>query len=176
MPKTDTIESKSALKDVLRWLTDHQQEMVHQVREMVVRESPTHNKQACDALCEYLAQQFEALGGRVKIHRQPKAGNHLLVDFSGSRGRKPVLLLGHYDTVYELGTLATMPWREQNGRLHGPGCIRHEEWHRADHVRASRPAGSQGWTFTPGEGLVGLRRGGGQRQLAYPDGEDGDAM
>lgn len=123
MPKTDTIESKSALKDVLRWLTDHQQEMVHQVREMVVRESPTHNKQACDALCEYLAQQFEALGGRVKIHRQPKAGNHLLVDFSGSRGRKPVLLLGHYDTVYELGTLATMPWREQNGRLHGPGVF-----------------------------------------------------
>jgi glutamate carboxypeptidase len=123
MPKTNPIESKSALRDVLRWLTDHQQEMVHQVREIVRRESPTHNKQACDALCEYLAQQFAALGGRVKIHRQPKAGNHLQVEFSGSGSRKPVLLLGHYDTVYELGTLATMPWREQNGRLRGPGVF-----------------------------------------------------
>ena len=65
----------------------------------------------------YLAQQFESLGGRVKDHRQPNAGNHLLVEFAGPRGRKPVLLLGHYDTVYDLGTLATMPWREQNGRL-----------------------------------------------------------
>ena len=73
--------------------------MVEQVRELVVRESPTHHKPACDELCGYLAQQFEALGGRVKIHRQPNAGNHLLVEFAGPRGRKPVLLLGHYDTV-----------------------------------------------------------------------------
>ena len=112
MPKTHLAEPKSPLNDVLRWLTDRQSEMVAQVREMVVRESPTHDKPACDALCAYLAQQFEALGGRVKIHREPKAGNHLLVEFSGPRGRKPVLLLGHYDTVYDLGTLKTMPWRE----------------------------------------------------------------
>jgi len=123
MPKTELAASKSALNDVLRWLTDRQPEMVAQVREMVVRESPTHDKPACDALCEYLAAQFEAMGGRVKIHRQPKAGNHLLVDFPGGRGRKPVLLLGHYDTVYDLGTLETMPWREENGVLAGPGVF-----------------------------------------------------
>ncbi len=58
------------------------------------------------------ASNSRSLGGRVKIHRQSKAGNHLQVDFAGPRGRKPVLLLGHYDTVYDLGTLATMPWRE----------------------------------------------------------------
>jgi len=123
MPKTDLMESRSTLHELLRWLTARQGEMVEQVREMVVCESPTHNKPACDALCAYLAQQFEALGGRVKIHHQPKAGNHLLVEFAGPRGRKPVLLLGHYDTVYDLGTLATMPWREQSGRLHGPGVF-----------------------------------------------------
>jgi len=123
MPKTASVVSKSALLEVQRWLIDHQQEMVKQVREMVVRESPTHDKPACDALCGYLAAQFEALGGRVKIHRQPKAGNHLQVDFAGSRGRKPILLLGHFDTVYDLGTLAKMPWREQRGRLHGPGVF-----------------------------------------------------
>ena len=123
MPKTGPIESKPALLEVQQWLTGHQREMVEQVREMVVRESPTHEKLACDALCAYLAQQFEALGGHVKVHRQPKAGDHLQVDFAGPRGRKPVLLLGHYDTVYDLGTLATMPWREQKGRLHGPGVF-----------------------------------------------------
>jgi glutamate carboxypeptidase len=123
MPKTEPAASKSVVNDVLRWLTDRQPEMVEQVRELVVRESPTHNKPACDALCDYLAQKFEAMGGRVKIHRQPKAGNHLLVDFPGPRGRKPVLLLGHYDTVYDLGTLKTMPWRDDHGRLAGPGVF-----------------------------------------------------
>jgi len=123
MPKTDLIESNSNLTEVLHWLTDHQREMVAQVRELVVRESPTHDKRACDVLCRYLAQQFAALGGRVKIHRQPTAGNHLQVEFPGPRGRKPVLLLGHYDTVYDLGTLAIMPWREYKGRLLGPGVF-----------------------------------------------------
>src|ERR1019366_7328319 len=123
MPKTDIIESKSALLEVLKWLTDRERNMVEQVRELVVRESPTHDKSACDALCNYLAQQFEAVGGRVKIHRQPTAGNHLQVEFPGPRGRRPLLLLGHYDTVYDLGTLAIMPWREYKGRLFGPGVF-----------------------------------------------------
>jgi glutamate carboxypeptidase len=123
MTKTDPIESKSALQDAQHWLVDRQRDMVEQVRELVVRESPTHDKQACDALCDYLAQQFGALGGRVKVNRQPKAGNHLQVEFTGPHGRKPLLLLGHYDTVYDLGTLSTMQWREQDGRLYGPGVF-----------------------------------------------------
>ena len=34
-----------------------------------------------------------------------------------------MLLLGHFDTVYDLGTLRTMPWREEEGRLYGPGVF-----------------------------------------------------
>ena len=36
---------------------------------------------------------------------------------------KPVLLLGHFDTVYPMGTLATMPCRVVNDRMHGPGVL-----------------------------------------------------
>ena len=109
--------------ELLRWLTARQSEIVASVREMVLRESPTQNKQACDALCSYLAAEFECLGGRVRIHRQRSAGNHLQVDFPGAKGREPLLLLGHFDTVYDLGTLRTMPWREEEGRLYGPGVF-----------------------------------------------------
>jgi glutamate carboxypeptidase len=110
-------------REVLRWLTARQSEMVASVREMVLRESPTQNKQACDALCSYLARQFESLGGHVRIHRQRSAGNHLQVTFTGAKGRESVLLLGHFDTVYDVGTLQTMPWREAKGRLYGPGVF-----------------------------------------------------
>jgi len=108
---------------MLRWLTERQPEMVNHVRELVTRESPTHDKAACDGLCDYLAEQFRVMGGRVKVHRQKSAGNHLQIDFAGPKGRKPVLLLGHYDTVYDLGTLKSMPWREQGGKLSGPGVF-----------------------------------------------------
>ena len=109
--------------EVLRWLTARQSEMVASVREMVLRESPTQDKQACDALCSYLAAEFECLGGRVRIHRQRSTGNHLQVTFTGAKGREPVLLLGHFDTVYDVGTLQSMPWREEKGRLYGPGVF-----------------------------------------------------
>jgi glutamate carboxypeptidase len=113
----------SEQNEALRWLTDRRREMIEQVRELVVRESPTHDKPNCDALCTYLGNQFRSLGGKVKVHRQSKAGNHLQIDFAGARGREPVLLLGHYDTVYERGTLRSMPWSETGGKLHGPGVF-----------------------------------------------------
>ncbi len=97
--------------------------MVACVKELVSRESPTRSKLACDELCTYLQVQFERIGGRAKIHRQDTAGDHLQVNFAGSAGRRPLLLLGHFDTVYDLGTLKTMPWREQDGRLYGPGVF-----------------------------------------------------
>src|SRR5438477_12809991 len=70
-----------------------------------------------------LAGRFESLGGHAKFHRAQDYGDHLQVDFRGQRGGKPVLLLGHTDTVYSLGTLAHMPCRIADGRLWGPGVL-----------------------------------------------------
>ena len=123
MAKSKGRPPNSDHRDVLHWLTEREREMVASVRKMVLRESPTQNKPACDALCSYLAGEFECLGGRIRIHRQRSAGDHLQVNFSGGKGRKPVLLLGHFDTVYDVGTLQTMPWREEKGRLYGPGVF-----------------------------------------------------
>ena len=50
-------------------------------------------------------------------------GDHLQVDFSGAHSGKTVLLLGHIDTVYPMGTLSTMPCRVADGRLWGPGAL-----------------------------------------------------
>jgi glutamate carboxypeptidase len=121
--KIRTAESKNDLNELFTWLASQQAGMVALVRELVTRESPTHDKAACDALCEFLATQFRAMAGKVKIHPQKTAGNHLEIDFAGAKGQKPVLLLGHYDTVYDMGTLKTMPWREQGGKLCGPGVF-----------------------------------------------------
>lgn len=108
---------------LLQWLLAHHDEMVACVRELVLRESPTHTKLACDELCSYLAVEFERLDGHVKVHREGIAGDHLQVNFTGDERRAPVLLLGHLDTVYDVGTIESMPWREENGLLYGPGVF-----------------------------------------------------
>jgi glutamate carboxypeptidase len=52
----------------------------------------------------------------------------LQIDFDGcapgpSAHGRPILLLGHYDTVYPLGTLVNMPCKVENGHLLGPGVL-----------------------------------------------------
>jgi glutamate carboxypeptidase len=41
--------------------------------------------------------------------------------WGGGRGAKPILLLGHLDTVWETGTLAEMPFEVRDGNAYGPG-------------------------------------------------------
>lgn len=101
--------------------------MVTTVRELVEIESPSDDKQAVDRIGELLASRFATLGGRIRLHRSTNFGDSLQIDFAGtavtSTNRKPVLLLGHYDTVYPLGTLAKMPCKIDDGRLRGPGVL-----------------------------------------------------
>jgi glutamate carboxypeptidase len=96
---------------------------VKAIRELVEIESPSDNKKAVDRIASLLASKFEALGGRTQLHRSNDFGDSLQIDFSSPANRKPVLLLGHYDTVYPLGTLANMPCTVENGRLRGPGVL-----------------------------------------------------
>jgi glutamate carboxypeptidase len=117
-----------AWADRLRYFAEHQHGIVNTIRELVEIESPSDSKQAVDRIAAFLAQKFEALGGRTQLHRSNDFGDSLQIDFAGSSqselaGRKPVLLLGHYDTVYPLGTLAQMPCKIDNGRLRGPGVL-----------------------------------------------------
>ena len=107
-------------KERLAYFESRKEAIVKTIRELVEIESPSDNKATVDRFVAFLAGWFEAIGGKAKIHRAEKFGDHLQVDFAGKAG-KPVLLLGHCDTVYPLGTLATMPWREADGRLYGPG-------------------------------------------------------
>jgi glutamate carboxypeptidase len=113
--------SKAEAGALLELLRQRRDAMVETLRQMVELESPSDNKAGVDRLGEFLAEQFAAAGGRPKFHRQSERGNHLQVDFPGADGRRRVMLLGHFDTVWAIGTLAKMPWRVEKGRAWGPG-------------------------------------------------------
>ena len=100
--------------------------LVEMIQQLVKAESPTGDKAAVDACVALVAARAAALGGRVKLHRQRKFGDLLEARFgakskSGALGR--VMLLGHLDTVWPVGTLKTMPCRLGDGRLQGPGTL-----------------------------------------------------
>jgi glutamate carboxypeptidase len=106
----------------LAYFNERRDEIVSTIRELVEIESPSDNKAAVDRVAEVVAHKFSRLGSEVRVHPAKSFGNHLQVDFAG-KSAKPVLLLGHYDTVYPLGTLATMPCRAVDNKLTGPGVL-----------------------------------------------------
>jgi glutamate carboxypeptidase len=108
----------------LAYFNQRRDEIVSTIRELVEIESPSDNKAAVDRIAEVVAGKFSQLGGEVRIHQAKDFGNHLQIDFDfGGKSARPVLLLGHYDTVYPLGTLAAMPCRANGDKLTGPGVL-----------------------------------------------------
>lgn len=90
--------------------------MLRQLEEFVSIESPSDNKDAVDRAGKLVAGWLESCGGNVRWHRQKEYGDLLECRFtaqSSARGerRKPIFILGHLDTVWSMGTLATMPFR-----------------------------------------------------------------
>lgn len=121
--KTKTAIGHGQLRELIGYLETRQAAIIQSVRRMVEMESPSHHKKSVDLLGERLAQAFREIDGEVRFHRGGKFGAHLQVDFAANTKRPPVLLLGHFDTVWDLGTLASMPFREADGRLWGPGVL-----------------------------------------------------
>lgn len=97
---------------------------------LVLAESPSDEKAAVDACMDLAAAHAATLSGRVKRHRQRAFGDVLELRF-GPRKRDPasrVMLLGHLDTVWAVGTLQSMPCRIRpdaagQPRFWGPGTL-----------------------------------------------------
>ena len=103
--------------------------MLKDLETLVRMESPTSSRDAVNEVANAVGSWAQELGGQVKRHRGRSSltkgyGDALEVRFPASDGKKPgkpVLLLGHLDTVWDVGTLLRMPWRQHGGRLYGPG-------------------------------------------------------
>lgn len=96
------------------------------LKQLVELESPSHEKAAVDKVGTLVADLCRRLGAQVILHPQTSAGDLVEARFlpTGTRqlsDNAGILLLCHMDTVFPLGTLAKMPYREQDDRIYGPG-------------------------------------------------------
>jgi len=98
---------------MIRWLT-----------RLVNTDTPSDHKQPLDQLANWFAGQFRRCGAQTEIIKNREAGNHLLARWScPDTRRKPVLILGHLDTVWSLGESQRRPARIEQGKLFGPGAV-----------------------------------------------------
>jgi glutamate carboxypeptidase len=100
---------------------NQQDSMLKKLQQWVEMESPTTDKPSVDRFGEEVARTFRELGMSIEIDKQTSRGNHLVARWTGN-GPK-ILLIGHIDTVWELGTLARMPFRKEGELAFGPGIF-----------------------------------------------------
>lgn len=69
------------------------------------------------------AKSVEAVTSIERVAAPEGYGEHFVLRAfdNASSDERPLLLLGHTDTVHPRGTLAARPWRESEGRIHAPG-------------------------------------------------------
>ncbi|HLF03244.1 MAG TPA: M20 family metallopeptidase [Anaerolineales bacterium] len=96
-------------------------QLVETLRRYAEIESPSTDKAAVDRFGAVVAADLRAIGARVEIDFQSRAGDHFVGRFGA--GPNGILILCHLDTVHDIGAIAKNPPRAQNGKLYGPGTI-----------------------------------------------------
>lgn len=100
---------------------DRREWMVESIGDLVRLESPSGDVAALDRCGDAIAALLHTAGALVQRLPRTGAGAHLRATLGS--GTRQVLLLGHFDTVWPIGTLAQMPVAVRDGRLHGPGAF-----------------------------------------------------
>ena len=109
--------------DVLSWLQGQSGSMLDLLQRLVEMESPSTDKAAIDRLGLVFAEELVASGAQVTHLSADRHGNHVRAVAGDPSDDKQILVLGHLDTVWEMGTLQAMPFRVENGIAYGPGTF-----------------------------------------------------
>lgn len=99
----------------------HLEDTIQTLEALVRLESPSTDKGAVDRCGAALAEMLRAAGAEVERLPQRERGDHIRARVAGTGS--PILILGHIDTVWPVGTIERMPLRRDGDRLHGPGAF-----------------------------------------------------
>ncbi len=112
--------------DFRLYFRSRQGELVHQLKQLVVLESPTQDKKAVDACVAYVSRELKRIGCKVTMYPQRDLGDLIVAEFAPGRVKDAddeILVLTHIDTVWPVGKIVKMPFYVQGHRIYGPGVL-----------------------------------------------------
>ncbi|MGH9857247.1 MAG: M20 family metallopeptidase [Acidobacteriota bacterium] len=108
-------------KETAGYFENQRQEMICDLRAWVEIESPTSVKSSVDEFGRAVAAKFADIGMSIEWKRDENRGDHLIARWGSRHGH--LLLIGHLDTVWELGTLQRIPCEINDEIGRGPGIF-----------------------------------------------------
>jgi glutamate carboxypeptidase len=116
-------------RPLLKWCTAERGALLDCLRRAVEIESPSGSKDGIDAMAQFFAGEFSAASAMARLLPHSASGAAMVAELGATvrpskrDEAKPILLLGHVDTVWEIGTLRSMPFKVRAGRAYGPGIF-----------------------------------------------------
>jgi len=124
----DAMETTDSDQQSLAYFESRRDEMLEFTRWLVEQESMSREAEATRLIAESLGERLASIGAAVELVSDRRFGSTLLARFGASKKgspnrAKPLLIVGHLDTVWPLGTLAERPFRIEDDRAFGPGIF-----------------------------------------------------
>jgi glutamate carboxypeptidase len=118
-------ETKALMRSLLREMRKRRGETLRLLGEFVRCESPSYTKEAVDRFARMVRSEFRERGARVELLKQKERGDHVRAEVWLGKGRPvgQIMVLGHTDTVYPLGTITKSPYKIAGGKAWGPGAF-----------------------------------------------------
>src|SRR5215471_18300265 len=116
----------STMPDLLNYYTSRRETILESIKALVERETKSREESPLNEIAEFVAGQLREIGAEVELTSHAGFGTNLRAsfDFGHAPGEPRVLVIGHLDTVWPIGTLERLPFRvTAEGRAHGPGIF-----------------------------------------------------
>ena len=113
----------NAETEIAKWLADHEADMIALLEVLVNTDSGSYYKEGVDAAGTLIKEFLEARGIPCDTIPIETHGDAVRATVSGasSGGNRPIVLMGHRDTVFPRGEPDRRPFTIRDGRAYGPG-------------------------------------------------------
>jgi glutamate carboxypeptidase len=113
------------MNKLLDFFQNTQERTIRRIQQLVEIESPSRDEAGSRMVATWLTDEARKISENFRIERilVEGYGEHLIIRAFESLSGKPVLLLGHTDTVHPRGTREKNPTRIEDGRLYGCGSF-----------------------------------------------------
>ena len=111
------------MQDLLSELEGLLPEGLKFLERMVQLESPSFDQELVNKLGDHVSDEFGKLGGQIERCPELDRGDHLMIRFGDDPTQKPIMLLGHLDTVWPEGEILKRPFGVDGDLARGPGVF-----------------------------------------------------
>jgi glutamate carboxypeptidase len=116
-----TSQSSGAEQQVLDWLAGQRGAMLALLETLVNTDSGSYDKAGVDAVGDHIRRFLDANGIATEVTTGTKFGDAITATVAGGGGNRPILLMGHRDTVFPKGEPSRRPFKIDGDRAYGPG-------------------------------------------------------